>query len=415
MFVNPKARDIAGKSSGALIKGEDKGNTMGLTMAQANDSSDELLAKFQKLYQPSHVMDHPVGSNVNLKLKDTVFHANLTSIYRVDTSDNLYRNQTLVDELPWGVMVDGSDSILLATDLNGRIIDLNNEAIEKLSPEELSDDVTFAQNHIGRHYTRYLDYADRAEVTKKFDHVVKTGKVPADFENQITLVSNDFNFDDGRSGFDMLVRLHMYPHHDKKGVVAGVVFEGEEVSEQILEAHVANSMFKWDHENEEYDVEKTTLKYNSELVDAEDEDQDSDDEDQYKYGELYNTKGDKVVEVDGMDREYGCQGMRKMHGPMVGLNTLQNIEAITNAALWTLHPEEKFEDICEMDENKWRNQPFTKYLAGVKTSDFVSACKEVEDSRTPIIIDTQLYDGEDKTETSVEKASTMMKFAIAPW
>jgi len=287
---------------------------------------DKLLAKFQKLYEPLHVMEHPNGHNENLsmktyhngQLKDKVFHANLTCIYKVSPNDNLYRNQTLDDELPWGVMVDGSDSILLATNLDGRIIDLNNEAIEKLSPEKLSDDVTFAQNHIGRHYTRYLEYgADRTAVTKKFDEKAIKGVVPDDFENPITLVSNDFNFEDGSTGYDMLVRLHMYPHFDKNGVVAGVIFEGQQVTEQIFQARMANSILKGygDFADSSYDVSETTLQY-TRTDGRRIEDTDSEDEDGPNYEELYNE--DDLF-------------MRKMHGPMVGLDKSQNIEAITTA------------------------------------------------------------------------------------
>jgi len=356
----------------------------------------------QELYIPQgglgrdgNPVENPLGSMVDIKLKEKEFHTNLTSIYYgPNPNENQYRIQSLYDdELPWGVMVDGSGSILIATNLDGRVIDLNNEASEKLTGDDLPEGLTVAQTHIGHHFTQYIDIEDRRKVAAKFQKVVQTGQTPDDFEDQITLNSNDSGFDaDGQpigAGYDMLVRLHLYPHFDKHGEPAGVIFEGEEVSERILEAHVANQVFKWDADMEGYNADKTEL-YTD---DASDNYADDDFKTQQaKFKELYqNSQSD----------------LRMFHGPMVSLNSSQKVEAITLAALSFLNPGAKYDDLVEEEAcEEAIGKKFTKYLKDTKSQAFIDACKQVEKTNQPIIFDTQLMDG--------ETVSSHKKFAIAP-
>ena len=361
----------------------------------------------QELYIPEgglgrdgNPVENPLGSMVDIKLKEKEFHANLTSIYfGPNTNENQYRIQSLYDdELPWGVMVDGSGSILVATNLDGRVIDLNNEAIEKLSGDDVPEELTVAQTHIGHHFTQYIDIEDRRKVAAKFQKVVQTGQTPDDFEDQITLNSNDSGFDaDGHpigAGYDMLVRLHLYPHFDKHGKPAGVIFEGEEVSECILEAHVANQVFKWNADQENYEADETEL-YTDDAFDPDDDPDDPDYDfkiQQAKFAKLYNDTQSEL---------------RMFHGPMVSLDSSQRVEAITLAAISFLNPGAEYDDLVEDEAcEEAVGKKFIKYLKDTKSQAFIDACKGVEKTHQPIIFDTQLMDG--------ETVSSHKKFAIAP-
>merc|ERR1712086_546880 len=175
----------------------------------------------------------------------------------------------------------------------------------------------------------------------------------------------------------------------KHGEPAGVIFEGEEVSERILEAHVANQVFKWDADMEGYNADKTEL-YTD---DASDNYADDDFKTQQaKFKELYqNSQSD----------------LRMFHGPMVSLNSSQKVEAITLAALSFLNPGAKYDDLVEEEAcEEAIGKKFTKYLKDTKSQAFIDACKQVEKTNQPIIFDTQLMDG--------ETVSSHKKFAIAP-
>merc|ERR1740117_2902623 len=385
-FVNEKAYAIANKRSGALIK-PDGGQATGLcTEVIKPGGSDKLSDMCRELYIPHGGLGHdgnPVENTgtamVDIKLKEEEFHTNLTSIYYgPNPNENQYRIQSLYDdELPWGVMVDGSGSILIATNLDGRVIDLNNEANKLLTGDDLPEGLTVAQTHIGHHFTQYIDIEDRRKVAEKFQKVVQTGQTPDDFEDQITLNSNDSGFDaDGKlkcAGYDMLVILHLYPHFDKHGEPAGVIFEGEEVSERVLEAHVANQVFKWENGewgDDGYHADKTELYTDDASEDDEDDEDDEHDEDgdfktqQAKFKELYNNSQ---------------SDLRMFHGPMVSLNSSQQVEAITLAALSFLNLKTKYEEL--VDNKAWKKaigKKFTKYLKDTESQAFIDACKEVE-------------------------------------
>jgi PAS domain-containing protein len=188
----------------------------------------------------------------------------------------------------------------------------------------------------------------------------------------------------GGSAYNLLVSLQLYPHFDKHGKIAGVVLEAEEVSEQVLQAQVAAHVFQLD-EYGTYCAEE--LEYTA-FPD---------------YQLLYDADAEELLtdELAELEPEYGCHHLRKMHGPMVGLNKLLRVEAVTRASLMILDEDGVLEadDVC--------GQKFTEYLAKVKARDFKEKCQQVIDTKESIIIDTQTEQG--------GVVSSHKAFSIAPW
>jgi PAS domain-containing protein len=385
-FVNDKAYELTHRRAGTLLPTEDDNSKcFGLTMAEGSCSPNDLPEVFKDMYTERNTAEEPCGVMVDLQLPTNTkkegkkLHANITSIFHGrNPDDNQYRNFSLQHEEVWGVMIDGSGSILLATDLQGRIVDLNNEAVEKMSGDDDGVNCSYAEAHIGRHFTRYVDWEDRKIVQGKFELLIKSETEThtcCTIEKSITLISNDFTFDIGNAGYEMLVRLQLYPHFDKNGKIAGVVFEGYEVSGQVLEARVADHIFG---------LQGYPLEYNQPDLQT-----------------IYDEYDDMLcTDLDDLEDEYGCRSLRQMHGPMIGLDRLFKIQDISHAALVKLEIEDEYDELIGVD--------FVNYLDSSVRTEFEQQCRYVLEKAEAVIVDSVLKD----VGGIVSKHT---RFSIAPW
>ena len=356
-FCNDRALDLleAKQLPAALFK-ETKDKTrnpgcfdLSSTAVAVVDNNSSLKRAFQTFYadgqEPERMME-------DICLGNHDHHSSISALAVGPVpTEPAFLNLTMHATNMYGVLVDASGSVIFATDMKGRIIDMNGEATDKLTGEGFEDG-NLALDHIGRHYTRYIDSDDRQCVVSKFNSCLKSGK-PKTFDQMVTMTSSDFTFDMQAATYDLSLSLQMYPHFDKYGKVAGVVFEGQEVSLIKLEADVAKHIFSYEGEPLEYDDDV--------------------------YNELYDADEMDLVEDFG---EYGCNKLRKCHAPVLGLDPSGRVDEVTHAALMTLGLEDS-DDALE--------RSFIHFLDQSCHEEFKAICELVKaQSAEPIIMDAKL-------------------------
>jgi len=262
------------------------------------------------------------------------------------------------------------DSVIFATDMKGRMIDMNDEATAKLTGDAFAGG-NVAMDHMGRHYTRYIDPLDRKHVVEKANACLESGKAKT-FDQMIVMTSSDFQFDLGAATYDLLLSLQVYPHFDKHGKVAGLMFEGKEVSLMKLEADAARHIFS------HCDDDK-----NPEPLDYSDD----------TYNELYDLPEEELLE--DLD-EYGCMGLRKVHAPMIGLSMAGTVEQVTHAALLEFALEDK-DEIVQL--------PFEDFLQTRSLNEFHTLCEYVKADPTQPQIGDMFFKGEEMPK----------KITVSPW
>jgi Ca2+-binding EF-hand superfamily protein/PAS domain-containing protein len=358
-FANPKAKSL-------MINKYLPAEMFNTGSVEATNRRPEATAELRKQFGELYDFKSEVSpSSVDILMCGSTMHGIISQLTHPDMG-----KLTLDSKPLYGVLCDCSGSVIVATDMKGRVIDMNDEATEKLTGESFAED-NLALDHLGRHFTRYIDPLDRKLVVEKFQQCLTSGK-PKIFDKMIVMTSSDFDFDMGAATYDLTLSMQLYPHFDKYGKVAGIVFEGKEVSLIKLEADVVAHIFS---HVDDYD--------NPEKLDYADD----------QFNELYDMEPEDYF--DDME-EYGCLELRKLHAPMFGLGMAGTVEALTDAAMRELEKE---------DKNEIMGCPFEDFLESRSVNDFHTLCEQVKADPTQPLCGDMFIKGS-KTPNSV---------TISPW
>lgn len=321
-----------------------------LGVAEATERMPKPLAELKGKFDQYYLNDEYPTYDLNMRLGGREMHAILSPL--TDDKANL---STGISQFG-GVLCDCSGSVIVATDMKGRVVDMNNEATAKLMSDSCED---AAQEHLGRHFTRYINPLDRKLVNEQFAACLKSGN-PKAFDKMIVMTSCDLSFATGNATYDLTLRLQLYPHFDKYGKIAGIVFEGREVSLIKLEADAARHIFGHDSEPLVYNMVQS--QYDVLLEGA------------------YNMTEDQLHDESG---QKGCKSLRKAHAPLFGLSTTGTVEKVTHAALKQLSTEDK-----KYKQVDILNLPFIDWVADRSLNEFKILCERVKaDPEVPQVAD----------------------------
>merc|ERR1712166_204820 len=322
-----------------------------LGVAEPTDRMPEPLAKLQKKFDKFYKQDKFKPNELDLRLGGCDYHAILAPLN--DDKESLKAGE--FDS----VLCDCSGSVIVATDMKGRVIDMNIEATAKLTSDDFDGD--YAKEHLGRHFTRYIDPLDRKLAVKKFAACLKSGK-PKTFDKMIVMTSCDLSFEIGSASYDLTLRLQLYPHFDKYGKIAGIVLEGREVTLIKLESDAAAHIFS----HQDYDGFCEPLEYMEDTLEEE-----------------YNMVEDQYFS-------------RKAHAPVFGLSTTGIVEAVTHAALMQLSPESNSPDDDHLKhQDDILDHPFVDLSADRSLNEFKILCERVKaDPELYLVADMFLKDQE---------------------